>query len=68
MSKYDPAKPFRLYAVPSSGVSEGHRAGLIHCTTHATLEEVKGAIRNLEPGYSLSHITYGPAEKIVWPA
>ncbi len=68
MSTYDPARPFRLYSTPSIGVSEGNRAGSIHCTAHAILDEAKDAIRNLEPGYSLSHITYGPAGKIVWPA
>jgi len=68
MSDYDAAKPFRLYSVPSAGVSEGNRGGLIHCTAFATLDEAKEAIRNLEPGYSLSCITHGPGAEIVWPA
>jgi hypothetical protein len=69
MSEYDPAKPFRLYLAPSAGVSEGQRGGLIHCTAHATLAIAMQAIRNIEPGYSASYITYGPdPAKTVWAA
>jgi hypothetical protein len=66
MSEDDPAKPFRLYSTPSSGVSAGQRAAPIHCTAHATLAEAKEAIRNLKPGYSVSCIVYGPAEEVAW--
>jgi hypothetical protein len=69
MDGYDPAKPFRLYSAPSPGVSEGNRGGSLHCASYETLDEAKRATRNLEPGYSLSCITYGPGSgEVVWPA
>jgi hypothetical protein len=60
MDTYDPMKPFRLISVPSPGVSEGRRAGSIHYASYATLVEAEQAARNLEPGYLLSQLLYGP--------
>ena len=69
MSQYDPERPFRLYSTPSAGVSEGNRGSAIHCTSHPSLDEAKRGISNLEPGYSLSCVTFGPdPAAIVWPA
>jgi hypothetical protein len=67
--KYDPAKPFRLYSMPSLGVSEENRVGgSLRCTSHASLERAKQVVHTLELGYSLSHISYGPDRaNIVWP-
>jgi hypothetical protein len=69
MNKYDPAKPFCLCSTPSAGVSQGQRGGMIHYNWYATLKDAIRAIRDLESGYSASHITYGSdLGKVVWPA